>query len=1008
MRIRRRATFILCISMMLLALALGAAHAEAEEVHLQIQFGQQDARDMLALINAFRSGNDAWYWNQDDTTKTDLTGSLSPLTYDYELEQVAMQRAAELVVYFEHERPNGQDCFSVYPASLTAMGENIAAGQRTAQAAFVSWQEADEPYMYQGHRRNMLSSRFNVIGIGHAINNNRHYWVQVLGRKRTPDTAATEAETGSRTMTIEISDDRIENRSVVVDPASIALDIGGSCAVPTVRQSFRVNGSWPANVTFSEMMDVEWIIGNANLATMTASQLTALHAGTTHLTSADNLYTVPLSVNYWSIATDATVSMNTVSVPYNGSDQRPEVSATRNGAALILNTDYTVAYRDNTAVGTATVTVSGAGDYSGEAGFTFQITPCGHVWGAPIINREPSYEEPGSQSRICTRCGEVQTETLAVISTPTPVPTAAATPTPGPTPVTEWERTSDDSVTLPQGLKIIGEEAFEGLPAEEVIIPDGVERIEERAFADSDVKHVYLPDSLEHIEDNAFDQVDGLVVDAEPDSYASDWAVAMDYINSPDGNFRYSVDDEGGCTILKYVGTLDKVRIPPAIENRPVTAVADRAFSDCGHVAEVILPETVTRLGEYVFSGCTQLTAYVIPDAITALPEGTFEGCTGLTEYRLPDHVTAIGERAFADCGNLVRFTTHNDLASVGAEAFSGCGKLEYLLLPETVTGIGDDAFEGCDGLRLVVFRGSAAETYVKQNHIPNYRVYDPMFGLYADELLTYRGSDSNLVIPDDLGIAGIHDRAFEGMGMAMGGTFAPVSVTIPEGVLRIGHRAFLDCDGLTTVNLPQSLTSINSQAFEGCGQLLSITIPGNVEYIGDSAFGRCSSMTSLTIRNGVGSIGANAFTGCSKLASVSIPESVTGIGAGAFASCTKLAAVELPETLTAMGSGAFMYCSALTGIEIPAGMKAVPHNSFLGCSSLGSVTLPEGLTTIGMYAFSGCSRLTGIRIPASVTSIGNYAFQNCRSLTTVYGVPGSYAQYWATENGKTFVAVEG
>lgn len=76
-----------------------------------VVYRQSEARNMLSEINGFRTGSNAWYWNEDNETKTECTG-LSELSYDYELEKVAMQRAAELVVSFSHTRPNGTDCYT--------------------------------------------------------------------------------------------------------------------------------------------------------------------------------------------------------------------------------------------------------------------------------------------------------------------------------------------------------------------------------------------------------------------------------------------------------------------------------------------------------------------------------------------------------------------------------------------------------------------------------------------------------------------------------------------------------------------------------------------------------------------------------------------------------------------------------------------------------------------------------------------------------------------------------
>ena len=62
-------------------------------------------------------------------------------------------------------------------------------------------------------------------------------------------------------------------------------------------------------------------------------------------------------------------------VTYNGQAQTPAPVLTFNGMTLVARTDYTVAYSNNTNVGTATVTVSGTGNYSGTASKTFTINP---------------------------------------------------------------------------------------------------------------------------------------------------------------------------------------------------------------------------------------------------------------------------------------------------------------------------------------------------------------------------------------------------------------------------------------------------------------------------------------------------------------------------------------------------------------------------------------------------------------------------------------------------------
>ncbi len=70
--------------------------------------------------------------------------------------------------------------------------------------------------------------------------------------------------------------------------------------------------------------------------------------------------------------TNAMLSVSDVT--YNGKPQTPTVTVKDGTQTLVLNTDYTVKYSDNTNAGTATVTVTGKGNYSGEASKSFTIT----------------------------------------------------------------------------------------------------------------------------------------------------------------------------------------------------------------------------------------------------------------------------------------------------------------------------------------------------------------------------------------------------------------------------------------------------------------------------------------------------------------------------------------------------------------------------------------------------------------------------------------------------------
>ena len=71
----------------------------------------------------------------------------------------------------------------------------------------------------------------------------------------------------------------------------------------------------------------------------------------------------------------ADFSLSGNSFDYTGEPIEPTVSVEVDSRTLTKDTDYTVEYGSNTAVGTATVTVSGINNYLGTPSRTFEIVP---------------------------------------------------------------------------------------------------------------------------------------------------------------------------------------------------------------------------------------------------------------------------------------------------------------------------------------------------------------------------------------------------------------------------------------------------------------------------------------------------------------------------------------------------------------------------------------------------------------------------------------------------------
>ena len=201
-----------------------------------------------------------------------------------------------------------------------------------------------------------------------------------------------------------------------------------------------------------------------------------------------------------------------------------------------------------------------------------------------------------------------------------------------------------ETVTLPNGLTAVEEEAFFGdASLEAVLLPEGIETIGSKAFAGTGLTAIDLPASLKIIADDAFDGPEKVSVTAEKGSYAYRWAVANGYIASP---FTYTDNDDGTLTITGYTGEDAEFDIPDVISGKTVTAIGDGAFRSNTVLTQVTLPDTLKVVGAGAFDGCSGMRRPYLPFGLLEIRDRAFYGCSGYS-LSLPRTLTFIGDDAF-------------------------------------------------------------------------------------------------------------------------------------------------------------------------------------------------------------------------------------------------------------------------------------------------------------------------------------------------------------------------
>ena len=126
------------------------------------QYSETSFEDqVLQLVNEIRADN-----------------HLTKLSKDTTLIRAADKRAKELKSKFAHKRPDGAEWHTVLGetgVSFGIAGENLAMGYTSASEVVEAWMNSE------GHRENILESRFDRIGISHYVDSNGiHYWTQLF------------------------------------------------------------------------------------------------------------------------------------------------------------------------------------------------------------------------------------------------------------------------------------------------------------------------------------------------------------------------------------------------------------------------------------------------------------------------------------------------------------------------------------------------------------------------------------------------------------------------------------------------------------------------------------------------------------------------------------------------------------------------------------------------------------------------------------------------------------
>ena len=191
-------------------------------------------------------------------------------------------------------------------------------------------------------------------------------------------------------------------------------------------------------------------------------------------------------------------------------------------------------------------------------------------------------------------------------------------------------------------------------------------------------------------------------------------------------------------------------------------------------------------------------------------------------------------------------------------------------------------------------------------------------------------------------------------------------SLTVDDGIISIGARAFKNCANLKTIDIAQSVTLLGEECFYGCLTLEAFSNKGIVT-IGGKSFAECENLKVVSI-DSLDSLQQGIFFNCSQLLDCNLPN-IKSIGKEAFKNCQSLKEYNITENVSFVGESAFEGCTSLVRMIFPDNVKELGKGVFTNCTALTSISIGAGISYLP-WMFEGCTNLSDVRIEDSTTTL--------------------------------------
>ena len=461
------------------------------------------------------------------------------------------------------------------------------------------------------------------------------------------------------------------------------------------------------------------------------------------------------------------------------------------------------------------------------------------------------------------------------------------------------------SLPLSAGSCVVGDNAFKGCTGlTSLVIPEGVTSVGASAFENCrSVQSLSIPASLTALGTGALRGCSALTQIQVAEKNTAYSAAGNCLLNTEGvlllGTANSQIPQDGSVVTIGADAFRNQKGITSISIPNSVTVIEDYAFQGCTGLSQVTFGNDLVKLGTGAFQGCSGLRQLTLPNTLEIIGTCAFSGCTALTEVNFPLGLVELGSWSFANT-KIGSVSLSADVAVVGINPFRGCRDLtsitvnyrnrSYKAVNNCLISSSDKVLvSGCLGSRIpentviAIGRDAFRGMPITQMEIPG----------TVETIEEYAFADSDL-ISLEIG-AGV--KKIEGNPLVGCRDLMEISVSednevydsqnncllagsiliagcenslVGDTVTQIGPEAFCGV-ALTEIRLPEGVTKIGKRAFFGCRELQVVQLPDSITHIGESAF-ELSGLRYLSLGS-LPQIDSYAFLGCYELKNIHTPD---------------------------------------------------------------------------------------------------------------------------------------